>query len=104
MSCTQWRIIRRPDYLDDLNTIEAWIAADNPIAAVSTWLLIDEQVDKLADPNFPRRRSARMADVFELVAHPNYVVYFDQNEAICTVTVLTVVHVARQFPTQLPRA
>jgi hypothetical protein len=32
------------------------------------------------------------------VAHENYVVYFDQHEADCTLVVRAVVHVARQFP------
>lgn len=98
MSCTIWRVIRRPEYREDLDAIEAWIAQDNPSAAIDMWLLIDEQVDQLADPNFPRRASTRVAGAFELVAHENYIVYFDQDERDCTVTVRAVVHVARQFP------
>lgn len=98
MSCRQWCVRRRPEYRDDLDAIEAWIARDNPLAAAAMWLLIDEQVDQLADPNFPRRSSVRLADAFELVAHPNYIVYFDQDASTCTVTVRAVVHVARQFP------
>ena len=98
MSCSQWCVRRRPEYRDDLDAIEAWIARDNPLAAAAMWLLIDEQVDQLAYPNFPRRGSARLADAFELVAHPNYIVYFDQDAGTCTVTVRAVVHVARQFP------
>ncbi len=35
---------------------------------------------------------------YELVAHENYIVYFDQDPASCTVTVRAVGHVARQFP------
>jgi plasmid stabilization system protein ParE len=98
MSCALWRVIRRPEYREDLDAIETWIAQDNPAAAADMWLLIDEQVDKLADPNFPRRASTRVAGAFELVAHENYIVYLDQNESDCTVTVRAVVHVARQFP------
>lgn len=98
MSCSLWRVKRRPEYRDDLDAIEAWIARDNPLAAAAMWLLIDEQVDQLADPNFPRRHSNRLTDAFELVAHPNYVVYFDQDEITCTVIVRAVVHAARQFP------
>lgn len=41
----------------------------------------------------------RPADAFELVAHPNYLVYFDQDDSTCTVTVRAVVHFARQFRT-----
>lgn len=98
MSCARWRIVRRPEYREDLDAIEAWIARDNPGAALDMWLLIDQQVDQLADPNFPRRPSTRVAGAHELVAHDNYIVYFDQHESDCTVTVRAVVHVARQFP------
>jgi plasmid stabilization system protein ParE len=62
------------------------------------WLLIDQQVDQLADPNFPRRPSTRVAGAHELVAQENYIVYFDQNYSDCTATVRAVVHVARQIP------
>ncbi|OIP18179.1 MAG: hypothetical protein AUK51_05110 [Comamonadaceae bacterium CG2_30_59_20] len=98
MSCKSWRVVRRPEYLEDLDAIAAWIARDNRAAAVDLWLLIDEQVDRLTDPNFPRRISNRVTDAYELVAHENYIVYFDQNERDCTLIVRAVVHVARQFP------
>jgi toxin ParE1/3/4 len=86
MSCAAWRVIRRPEYREDLDAIAAWVAEDNPIAATDLWLLIDEQVDQLADPNFPRRPSTRVPGAHELVAHENTIVYFDQSEADCTVT------------------
>ena len=98
MSCTTWRVIRRPEYREDLDAIEAWVAQDNPLAAIDLWLLIDGQVDMLADPNFPRRRSTRVTGAHGLVAHENYIVYVDQNERDCTVTVRAVVHVARRVP------
>ena len=95
MSCAAWRIIRRPEYREDLDAIEAWIAQDNASAAVAMWLLIDDQVEQLADPNFPRRPSIRVPGAHELVAHENYVVYFDQDDSTCTITVRAVV---REFP------
>jgi plasmid stabilization system protein ParE len=49
------RVIRTESYRNDLDAIEAYIAQDSPAAAVSMWLHIDDQVEKLADPNFPRR-------------------------------------------------
>lgn len=101
MSCAAWHIVRRPEYRDDLAAIQAWIARDNPLAAAAMWLLIDDQVEQLADPNFPRRRSSRVNDAYELVAHENYIVYFDQDESTCQVRVHAVVHVARQFPPQI---
>jgi plasmid stabilization system protein ParE len=90
-------VVRRPEYLEDLDAIEAWIAPDNAAAAIDLWLLIDEQVDRLTDPNFPRRISSRVAGAHELVVHENYIVYFDQDERDCTLIVRAVVHVARQF-------
>ena len=98
MSCAIWRIIRRPEYREDLDAIKAWIARDNVSAAVAMWLLIDDQVELLADPNFPRLPSTRATGAHELVAHENYIVYFDQDENNCSITVRAVVHVPRQFP------
>ena len=98
MSCAVWRIIRRPEYREDLDAIVAWIARGNASAAAAMWLLIDDQVEQLADPNFPRRASTRVAGAHELVAHENYIVYFEQDESNCSITVRAVVHVARQFP------
>ena len=103
MRCNAYRVIRRPEYRNDLNAIEAWIAPDNASAAIDMWLLIDEQVDPLADPNFPRRTSTRVHGAHELVAHENYIVYFDQNDDQCTVTIHSVVHVARITPPRFDR-
>ena len=98
MRCVTWRVLRRPEYLEDLDAIEAWIARDNAVAAIDMWLLIDDQVDRLADANLPRRPSTRVVSGYELVAHENYIVHFDQDETNCAVIVRAVVHVARQFP------
>lgn len=88
-------VIRTDTYRADLDAIEAYIAQDNPSAAVDTWLLIDDQVEKLADPKFPRRRG-RIAGTKELVAHENYVVILIEDEK--AVTALNVVHARRRFP------
>ena len=53
---------------------EGSIAQDNASAAVALRLLIDDQVEQLAEPNFPRRNSPRVPGAHELVAHENYVV------------------------------
>ena len=103
MTCSAYRVDRRPEYRQDLDAIEAWIAQDNASAAIDMWLWIDGQVDHLADPNFPRRTSTRVNAAHELVAHENYIVYFDQNEDQCVVTVHAVVHVARITPPPLHR-
>jgi plasmid stabilization system protein ParE len=82
-------------FLLDLDDIALHIAQDNLSAAVKLEDHIHQQVDSLADPNFPRR-TGRIPGTLELVAHPNYLVVLQQTDT--TVTALTVMHVARQYP------
>lgn len=79
----------------DLEDIVMHIAQDKLSAALALEERIHQQVDKLADLNFPRRLG-RVAGTLELVAHPNYVVVLQQTST--TVTALAVMHVARQYP------
>jgi toxin ParE1/3/4 len=89
------RVIRTASYQSDLDAIEAYIARDNPVAAVDMWFHIDDQVEKLADSKFPRRRG-RVTGTKELVAHENYVVIMIEDET--TVTVLNVMHARQKYP------
>ena len=89
------RVIRTASYQSDLDAIEAYIARDNPVAAVDMWCHIDDQVEKLADSKFPRRRG-RVTGTKELVAHENYVVIMIEDET--TVTVLNVMHARQKYP------
>jgi len=89
------KVLRKPQYWESLQNIEDYIAHDNPSAAIDLWLSIDDQVSRLADPNFPRRRG-RVAGTLELVVHPNYVVILEQT--LDTVTVLEVLHAAMKYP------
>ncbi|MYN07191.1 type II toxin-antitoxin system RelE/ParE family toxin [Pseudoduganella aquatica] len=89
------RVLRSRSYQEDLDDIERYIARSNPRAAVDLWLRIDEQVDKLADPNFPRR-PGRVAGTFELVAHKNYIVVF--YEDVSSVYALNVIHARKRYP------
>jgi toxin ParE1/3/4 len=89
------RVVRTQTYKDDLDAIEAYIAQDNPKAGADMWLHIDDQVEQLSDPIFPRRRG-RVSDTFELLAHPNYIVILEENST--TVTALNVMHVRRKYP------
>jgi toxin ParE1/3/4 len=89
------KVLRKPQYWESLQAIEDYIAQDNPSAAIDLWLHIDDQVSKLSDPNFPRRRG-RVAGTLELVAHPNYVVILEQT--LDTVTVIEVLHAAMKYP------
>ncbi len=71
------------------------IAQDNVDAALALETRIHQQADKLADPNFPRRKG-RVKGTLELVAHPNYVVVIQQSAT--EVVVLNVLHVATKYP------
>jgi plasmid stabilization system protein ParE len=89
------KVLRKPQYWESLQAIEDYIAHDNPSAAIDLWLSIDDQVSKLTDPNFPRRRG-RVPGTLELVVHPNYMVILEQT--LDTVTVLEVLHSAMKYP------
>ena len=89
------QVIRTDSYQSDLNAIETYIARDNPVAAADMWSHIDDQVEKLADSKFPRRRG-RVIGTKELVAHENYVVILAEDET--TVTVLNVIHARQKYP------
>ena len=58
------------------------------------WLAIDDQVSKLADPNFPRR--GRVEGTLELVADPNYIAALVQT--MDTVTAKDALHAAVRYP------
>lgn len=88
-------VLRSRSYLDDLDDIERYIAKNNPRAGADLWLHIDEQVDKLADPNFPRRHG-RVQGTFELIAHKNYIVVFHEDAA--AITALSVIHARKRYP------
>lgn len=89
------RVQRSRSYVDDLDDIERYIARNNPRAAADMWLRIDEQVDKLAEPNFPRR-PGRVPGIYELVVHKNYIVVFHEDAA--AITALNVLHVRKRYP------
>lgn len=78
-----------------LEEIILYIAQDNVDAALNLEDRIHVQVDRLADPNFPRRRG-RVQGTLELVAHPNYIVVLKQSLSV--VTVLDLIHVAKIYP------
>lgn len=92
---TALQVIKTHQFLADLEDVVLFIAQDNVTAAMDMEQRLHSQVDSLADPKFPRRLG-RVPGTLELVAHPNYVVLLQQTET--TVTVLAVMHVARQYP------
>jgi toxin ParE1/3/4 len=88
-------VVRTWSYQADLDGIETYIAEDSPRAGADMWLYIDDQVEQLADPNFPRRPGG-VPGTFELVAHENYIVILEEDDT--TVTALNVVHARMNYP------
>jgi plasmid stabilization system protein ParE len=88
-------VVRTASYLADLDDIARFIARNNPPAAARLCQHIDDQVERLADPYFPRRHG-RVRGTFELVAHKNYVVIFC--ESINEVTAMNVIHTRKRYP------
>ncbi|MYM65862.1 type II toxin-antitoxin system RelE/ParE family toxin [Pseudoduganella sp. FT55W] len=89
------QVARSAGYLADLDAIERFIARSNPVAASQLFDRIDDQVEQLADSNFPRRRG-RVPGTFELVVHKHYVVVFIETPTV--VTALNVIHTSRNYP------
>lgn len=89
------KVEKTDQFVLDLEGIVIHIAQDNLIAAANLEVHIHDQVDRLKEPNFPRRRG-RKTGTLELVAHPNYVVVLTQTKTV--VSALAIMHVARQYP------
>jgi plasmid stabilization system protein ParE len=78
--------VRTQPHLDDLDAIEVYIAKDSRQAATALWLEINDQVEKLADPNRPRRIGLIVpGTIIELVFHKNYVLILDEDQTTDTV-------------------
>lgn len=81
----------------DRREIRAYIAQDNPSAAIALDELISKAAARLLDhPGMGRK--GRVAGTRELVAHRNYVIIYDIEED--SVRVLRILHAARQWPSQ----
>lgn len=87
-----WRAAAR----DDLAVIVRYIAADNPSAARRLKERIEESVLPTAEHPYLYRRSERILGLREIVAHPNYIVFY-RVTATC-IEVVNVVHSRREFP------
>lgn len=90
-----FKVVKTIQFLQDMDDMVLFIAQDNVVAALELEQHIHGQVDKLADPNFPRRLG-RLPGTLELVAHPNYIVLLEQTDT--AVSALALMHVARQYP------
>lgn len=79
----------------DRREIRAYIAQDNPAAALALDELFSEKAGRLLDhPGLGR--PGRIADTRELVVHQNYILVYDLVGDL--VRVLRVLHAAQQWP------
>jgi toxin ParE1/3/4 len=85
----------RPTAIADRKSITAYIAQDNPRAAIELGDMLMQKAEQL-DQHPTLGRAGRVKDTRELVAHPNYIL-------ICrivgkAVDVLRVKHAAQKWP------
>lgn len=89
------RLVWRPMAVEDRATIMDYIAQDNPGAALE----LDEEFEAKTDAlvSHPKLyKPGRMKGTREMVIRPNYVVVYRETPA--EVTILRVLHAARQWP------
>jgi addiction module RelE/StbE family toxin len=87
----EWRALARADLL----AIVDYISDDNPDAAQRLKDEIEDKVSKL--PKRPKLyRPGRVAGTREMVIRPNYIVVYAEDDR--AVTILRVLHAARQWP------
>jgi toxin ParE1/3/4 len=83
----------------DVDEITAYIVQDNPLAAANVYDTLHQQVGRLADPPY-LGRSGRVSGTRERVITPTPYLVAHRVTAD-TVTVLRVLHGARQWPETL---
>jgi toxin ParE1/3/4 len=81
--------------LADLRDIMEFIKSRNYQAAIELQDSIESAVEHLAEHPYLYKKSLRRAGWRELVAHPNYIVFY---RVTGKVEILAVVHAREQFP------
>lgn len=79
----------------DLFTLIAFIAEENPYAAESLLLRIEESIVPVAEHPY-LYRSGRVPGTREIVAHPNYIVVYQVLDD--HINVLSVLHSRQEYP------
>lgn len=89
------RLVWTRPAIADRRAIRAYIAQDNPAAALALDQLFSEKVGRLLD--HPRLgRPGRVTGTRELVAHQNYILVYDLTGDL--VRILRILHAAKQWP------
>lgn len=89
-----WRLSAR----SDLAAIIRYVASVNPIAARRLRQILMESVLPVSEHPYLYRQSQTIPAMREIVAHPNYIVYY-RVTATC-IEVVNVIHTRREFPEQ----
>jgi toxin ParE1/3/4 len=88
-------LVWTPEALDDLQTIVAYIADRNPVAAENLQAHIDDTAQRLVDHPL-LYRPGRITGTREAVVHPNYILIY--RAGVEVIEVLAVVHARRRYP------
>jgi toxin ParE1/3/4 len=90
------RVIILARAADDLDEIYAWIAKDNPTAAVRTIRHLRARFEQLSTPGLERMgRRGLIRETLELVERP-YIIIYRVDEEREQVLILSVMHGARK--------
>lgn len=89
-----WRLSAR----SDLAAIIRYVANVNPLAARRLRQVLMESVLPVSEHPYLYRQSQTIPAMREIVAHPNYIVYY-RVTASC-IEVVNVIHTRREFPDQ----
>ena len=89
-----WRFSAR----SDLASIIRYVANVNPLAARRLRQVLMESVLPVSEHPYLYRQSQTIPAMREIVAHPNYIVYY-RVTATC-IEVVNVIHTRREFPDQ----
>jgi toxin ParE1/3/4 len=91
-------IIWRASARSDLAAIIRYVANVNPLAARRLRQVLMESVLPVSEHPYLYRQSQTIPAMREIVAHPNYIVYY-RVTASC-IEVVNVIHTRREFPEQ----
>ena len=89
-------IFWRDSARDDLRAIIRYIANENPAAARRMRGLLEASILPASEHPYMYRASERVPGLREIIAHPNYIVFY-RVTATC-IEVVNVVHAYREFP------
>lgn len=91
-------IIWRASARSDLAAIIRYVANVNPLAARRLRQVLMESVLPVSEHPYLYRQSQTIPAMREIVAHPNYIVYYRVTSSC--IEVVNVIHTRREFPEQ----